>query len=316
VAYRDQFVDPRVAELQALIASEPALRTKLVPLRLEQDDLQGQSAVLGAQLSEAEATLAKRRQGGVLAALGGWFGRSLEEHEASVAGLSAEYQQQTARLDQLVADERALLADIAKAVAATAELEALRERAVEALRVSEGPQGDEMRAIEAEDTRDRAQRAEITRMLDVIDIARTSVWQIQTVLGDLRQLTGSGATASVVMELLESPFSTPATHEQRDDCRERLKAAFEFAVIRLNDVVALYDRTGCTWFGTMPPDRIVQLAARRHLRTEDTDLVRNAEAVITCMFQLARELGEVRDRLLRDELSRKARRDELLDRMV
>ena len=60
MAYRDQPVDPRIRELEALIAAEPALRTQLVPLRMANDEAMSRADVIGPRLSELSAELAKR----------------------------------------------------------------------------------------------------------------------------------------------------------------------------------------------------------------------------------------------------------------
>lgn len=311
MAYRDQPVDLKVAELEERIASEPAVRSKLVPIRLEHDELQGQLAVVGAQLSEAEADLAKRRWGGVRATVSGWIGRALEELETEVARLASSYGKLLARAAELDAAEVALLAEIRGVEEARQEIAALRDRTVDALRVAEGPIGDEVRALDADDVLDRDQRASIVAVLDVVEFARTAVWQVQTVADDLKQLTGAGSTVSVVFELIEAPFNTPATHAQRDECRVRLSDSFETAMVRLVDVIATYDRTGCRWFAAMSRERVHEIAVNRRARVEETWLARDAEAVIGCMLELIRGLSEVRDRLARNLIERDTRRREL-----
>jgi hypothetical protein len=313
MAYRDAPVDPRVVELEALIAAEPGLRSKIAPLRLAHDELQNQLDVLGPQLSEAEATLAKRREGGVLATLGGWLGKSIEEHQAEMEKHAAAHARLTAEVTALAAEERELWAKIAQAVDAKAELARMRELAIDAMRTAEGPVGEEVRALDADDARDRAQVAAIVRMLDLVDLARTAVWQIQTVAADLTKLTGLGSTVTAILERFDSPLSESQTSVDRESTRERLGEAIAYAAIHLRALIAQYDDAGCEWFARMPRPRVLELAAgrRRIANVEESPCVRQAEPLIECMFELAGGLGDKRDRLLRDLAGRAARRDEL-----
>ena len=306
--YRDQPVDPRIAELEALIAAEPGLRAQLVPLRLEHDELVSRADVIGPRLSEASAELANRRDGGVVASLTEWFGRSIEHLQAEVTELTTEIEVASKRIAELVALEQELVKKLEAAGAARSQLAELRTGAIEALRIAGGPAGDEVRALDADDRRDELQRAAIVAHIDVIDFAQTSLVGVVAVRDELEKLTGTASKFGIITDVLDAPFSRPQTLEDRDATRVRLDDAVALAITNLGAVVSGYDDTGCSWLATMPRSSVLGYAQGN---PADTQLVANADALVDAMFELARGLADVRDRLVRQRDERQARRLEI-----
>jgi hypothetical protein len=121
---------PRLAQLQALVEREPALRERLAELRREHDALAERVDALGIELADAERA---------------WF-----RNANKVQQLRAEYEAESARLAILVEDERTHAAKVAEVDAAHEELAELTERAGKRLALAEGPLADDYRATSAE----------------------------------------------------------------------------------------------------------------------------------------------------------------------
>jgi hypothetical protein len=148
VVYRDTR-DPRISQLKQLLESEPALRERRSKLRHQHDTLQERADGLGRDVAEAE-------RGGVISTISGWLGNETP---------SRELDEITAQLAQLVSDERAVDAELAKLDAARTELAELEAASFAALRAMPGPLGDELRALDAELARETTLIEDLRRVL-------------------------------------------------------------------------------------------------------------------------------------------------------
>ena len=166
MVYRDTR-DPRIASLKELLAAEPQLRERRARLRHEHDTLQERADVLGREVAEAE-------RGGVRSTISGWLGNESP---------SIEYQEITAQLAQLVADERAIDGELAKLEAARTELAELEAASFATLRAMPGPIGDELRALDAELARETTLIADLRSVLyagDRVDEVATALTEAIT----------------------------------------------------------------------------------------------------------------------------------------
>ena len=140
MTYRD-VNDPRVAALRQLIATEPDLLQERARIRRESDALQDQADRLGIDVADAE----RNAGGGVIAAVTGFLGGSKSPND--VARMKRELDEVTAKLKASEADERSVQTKIDGLAAARKELSQLITASADALRSSDGPLGDELRAL-------------------------------------------------------------------------------------------------------------------------------------------------------------------------
>jgi hypothetical protein len=148
MVYRDTR-DPRIGPLKQLLAGEPELRERRSRLRHEHDLLEERADILGREVAEAE-------RGGVISTISGWLGNDSPNDELEKI---------TTQLAQLVTDERAIDAELAKLEAARIELAELEAASFAALRAMPGPSGDELRALDAELAREATVIEDIRRIL-------------------------------------------------------------------------------------------------------------------------------------------------------
>jgi hypothetical protein len=312
VAYRDRHVDPRVSELEALIASEPDVRAEIARVRGQYDAATYRSDQVGPQLWEAERELEHRRAGGVIATVSAWFGRAHDEHERDVARLREEHAEITAEVTKLGVAERELSAKLTMVIVARAELERRVLDAVDALRALDGTDGDAVRSLDADDARDSAARVVIVRAIDRCDFARTALWTLDTIAQELAQVTGVRGSVMVVLQRIDSP--TAVTDRER--LRARIADAIDDASKRLDELVTRYDTTDLPWLARMPRRRVLELAASPLADpAEKTACVKNSEPLVACVTQLLEGLVAERVRLDRNHAEREARRRELAGRV-
>ena len=148
MVYRDTR-DPRISQLKRLLESEPELRERRGKLRHQHDTLEERADLLGREVAEAE-------RGGVISMISGWLGNETP---------SGELEEITVQLAQLVGDERAIDAELAKLEAARTELAELEAASFATLRAMPGPIGDELRALDAEVARETTLIADLRSVL-------------------------------------------------------------------------------------------------------------------------------------------------------
>jgi hypothetical protein len=312
MAYRDQPVDPRIVELTSLIASEPDLQKEAASIKREEYASTETADRIGPELAEAERELEQRRAGGVIATVSGWFGRSLEEHEREVARLQTEHAEVTTRIAALSAAATEIRSKLTAINEARVELERLHDNGVAALRTAEGPHGDEVRALDADDAREREPLLAINRVIDVCDLARHAVWTIDAVVADLETVKGAAQTVVAVLQRLESPLETPAIVEDRDATRTRLSDAIGFASTQLRELVAAHDALEMPWPVKMPRARVLQLAASQIAGSpENSESVKNSGPLAEFVTELLAVLVAKRDQLVSNRAEREKRRREL-----
>jgi len=293
-----------------VVASEPGWQTQLGSLRTELDELQPKLAALTAQQAEIELILERRGAGGVRAALGNWLGRPVEEHTAEATRLAGELGAIQARLDELTVSERELQARIAAATLARAELAAMRDRAVEALRAMPGPIGDEIRALDTEDAQDRKRLAAIVEVVELVEHARAAVEEIDAAAINLRQRERAA-------ELLDGrtwPFESPA-QQALQAARSRLSEAVGEAALRLRAVDRRFGATACAWAGDLSIAKLIELVSGARYLDSITELrcLAHVAGMQRSLTDTAVELGVVRGRLTDHVANREARRRELLE---
>lgn len=195
MVYRDNR-DPRIAQLKELLATEPDLLEHRGLLRRQHDTLQERADELGRELAEIE-------RGGVIATISGWLGKSPSR---------VELDEISAKLAQLVAEERgvdASLAGLDRARAELAELEAVRAAT---LRTMPGAIGDELRALDTE----------LARQATVIEAIRTVMIEgdrVETVVISLNEAKAeqrwTAITAQAVADQLRTYVRTFDTVRER-----------------------------------------------------------------------------------------------------
>lgn len=280
MAYRDAR-DPRIDQLKALLASEPKLIEQRTQLRRETDRLQGATDALGAELGE-------RARPGLLAKL---LGRTTD--------LSAEQRQHdemTARLERLIAEELAVAAQLESLGDARRELAELEAARVETMRATEGPIGDELRALDGGIAMHDQLIDALRETLGHADRAHSVAIALGEMHDELRQVS---QTSSVVMSVLMD--QTGVGHAAT--VRSRIATQAIQVEARMRDLVAAIDTLRVRdprWHGD---PQLLRL--RTQLATHDvTDMQRDgrtaSQITTNVLTRLGGELRQLQQR--RDEL--------------
>jgi hypothetical protein len=177
MVYRDAAGDLRTAELRSLVGTEQALQDAARRLRFEQDDANEEVDRLGRELAAAERDVERAREGGVRS----WFARGRTASEGAVRVLRDALEHATARLDELVAQEGTVRAQLEAIAAARVELAAREARAGDMLRASDSPAGADFRALDAAIARELGRLAAVEvvlRRVELADVAIAAVVQV------------------------------------------------------------------------------------------------------------------------------------------
>lgn len=271
MAYRDAGGDQRVAELRALVATEQELHEAARRVRFEQDGANEEVDRVGQELAAAERVLADAKRGGLRAGLRALVGKGKAGAEAAVTRLRDELHDATARLDELVAREGMVRAQLDAIGAARAELAAREAGAGEALRAAEGPAGADYRALEAAIAAERARGEEIEvalRAIEQADVAVASVVQAYDEEAEARR-RGTGAAFGVsglvihaIVEAAQGPVNG------------RVGEAVGYARDRLQLAVAALARLAAVWpaAGGLLPFQAIAPVTTLPREVSDTDL--------------------------------------------
>jgi hypothetical protein len=189
MAYRD-VNDPRVAALRQQIATERELLEERARIRSESDALQDEADRLGMEVAEAE----RNAGGGVIAAVTGFLGGSKSPHD--VARTKRELDDVTAKLKASEAGERAVQSKIDGIAAARKEMSVLIAASATALRNSDGPIGDELRALHAAMQADDEKLSALDNVIAARDRAESV---IRGVVGAQRAASEESAPLGVVV---------------------------------------------------------------------------------------------------------------------
>ena len=138
MVYRDESFEPKIAELRALIATEPAVLEELTATCFAQD-------ALVFEIDRLERELAASR--GVVSSIKSLFASRSADRDAGNAARLSELEAGRRKRDESIARERLLSAQLQTIATAKQELLDLEEHARRELRTREGPLGDELRAL-------------------------------------------------------------------------------------------------------------------------------------------------------------------------
>jgi hypothetical protein len=154
-------VDPRIAALKQLIATEPDLRAERVRIRREHDALQEQADRLGIEVGQDDGLIAKV------------LGRAKSPED--IARAQRELDEITTKLAALQATERDLQTRLEGIAGSRQELSTLLAASADALRSSDGPLGDELRAVHAAVQADDEKLAALDAVIVAHDRAETVI---------------------------------------------------------------------------------------------------------------------------------------------
>jgi len=302
MAYRDAR-DPRIAQLEQLIVSEPELRQRRSQLRREHDALQERADTLGIACATAQRQLALRQRVGVMATLRRWFSAAPAPHAAAV--LQRDLASVEARLAELAAEERALDQRLAEIANAGDQLGALVAERAAALRTAEGGLGDELRALDA--AGDDAHRT-----LAALDLALRACERAQVVSAELLEIqrtaraTGSPAYAAAAIVSTAAAIVSDGAFEwagSADRGTLEARSASQLEVVRerlvalVRDLDALEPRFA-GWPGREPGLQLAQLrslAVAPLLEPAAASLLaRQAAGLATCLDGVLTQLNTAR----------------------
>ena len=171
MVYRDAPGDMRTAELRSLVASEPELQDAARQLRFEQDGANEEVDRLGRELAAVERDIDRARGGGLRAL----FARGAQASAAAEHVLRDALDDAMARLDDLIAQEGLIRAQLDAVTAARAELAAREADAAETLRAADNPAGADYRAIDAAIAREDGRLAALEQALRAIERADVAI---------------------------------------------------------------------------------------------------------------------------------------------
>lgn len=215
MAYRD-VVDPRIAVLRQVIASEPQIVEQRGRIRRELDALQEQADRLGIEVAEGERTT----DGGLIATVSGWLGGAKSTDD--LARLQRELDDVTSKVEALTAEERTLGARLDALDVSRQELSRLMTASADALRSGDGPLGAELRALHAAMQADDEKLAALDAVFVALDRADTAISAVvdaqHTAAEESAPMGVALRTAATVASLasLESPpeFGVDAARAQ------------------------------------------------------------------------------------------------------
>jgi len=291
VPYRDGPPHPRVAELDALLASEPQIREERTRIRREHD----------VQCHRAEALVRELDGGdrGVVATVTGWFAGGDRETEHAV--LRAELDAVTARISELVRVERELDTRVAGLAEARTELQALEMAVIAELRVAEGASGNDLRAIDAAITTDAGSIAVMEAALDSIERTQNAITSLRGHAAGGIATTATATLATATLGLLDDDQTT--ARMRTADAVSYLKDSLRYLEIALEALVAAWPTAQVVPTVRLRELTLAPVATPRSQRLFELDaagLVPRLETVVEAI------VGE-RDRLARrcDELGQR-----------
>nr|HEX4315913.1 hypothetical protein [Kofleriaceae bacterium] len=286
MVYRDTSGDLRTAELRSLVATEPDLQDAARQVRFEQDEANEAVDRLGRDLADAERGLERAQSGGIRAL----FARGTQASETAVFTLRDALDVAMAQLDELVAKENTIRAQLEAVTAARAELKAREASAAAELRASDNPAGADYRALDAAIAREAARIEAIERALRAIehaDVATAAVVQSGQDAADAR--AGRGPMMLVLA--------------QADDLTidARIRDAIAFARDQLLVLDSVLDRLGLgepALVHQLPRDEARAFAeAARFGAADMATQVAHAAAVARQLSTLLTSVAGERDRI-------------------
>ncbi|HEY4122027.1 MAG TPA: hypothetical protein VGM56_29370 [Byssovorax sp.] len=263
MVYRTAPGDPRVAELRSIIDGEPVLRDEARRLRFLQDEA-------NEKVDEANAKIRDAR---------GWFGRGRADH-----ALEEQAAEARARLEKLVEDEREVLAKIEEVGEARRELATRESAAVQALRASKTPAGEELRAIDAQAEIELGIVAVFERVLAALVRAETVLVAIADARIAVREASLRQDAFAAVVDAVDGLTDLAAA-------RTRLRDALATAQVALKEIVVEVDALGGVWGGAaplLPRDAIAAFAATMYYVREP-----EKSSMIAASGQLATSVSEL-----------------------
>lgn len=277
MVYRTAAGDPRVAELRAVIDTEPKLRDEARRLRFLQDEA-------NEKVDEANAKIRDAR---------GWFGRGRVDH-----ALEEQAARARTKLEELVAQEREVLQQIEEVADARRELASREHAAVQALRASKTPAGEELRAIDAQAEIELAVVAVFEKTLAALVRAESALVAIADARIGVREALLRQDAFAAVVDAVDGVTDLAAA-------RTRLRDALAAAQVALREVVIEVDALAGVWGGAaplLPRDAIAAFAATMYYVREPEKSsmipasVQLATGVSELIAAIEREHGRVRAR--------------------
>jgi hypothetical protein len=274
MAYRGAMGDLRTAALRALVASEPGLQDAARRLRFEQDGANEEVDRFGRELAAAERGVERARGGGWRA----WFGRSRNAVEGVARALRDALEDATARLDELVAQEGTVRAQLDAIAAARAELAAREAIAGAALRAADTPEGADFRAVDAAIAR------EVVRLTSVDD-ALLAVESADHAMAAVAHFAAEIADASTA---------------DRAALRRRARETVGYARTRLRELAEQLDQLAASepaLVGRLPRGEVDRYAAAATPDATAAPLFAGAWLVGRALQSMLTELAIERDRI-------------------
>jgi hypothetical protein len=200
MVYRDAAGDLRTAQLRSLVATEPTLQDAARRLRFEQDDANDEVDRLGRELATAERDVERARAGG----LWSWFARGRTESEGAVRVLRDALEHAMAQLDELVAQEGTIRAQLEAIAAARVELAAREARAGDMLRAADSPAGADYRAIDTAIAREAARLVAVEIVLRAVELADVAIGAVVQVAHDAAEADAGRTGLAIALEVSNS----------------------------------------------------------------------------------------------------------------
>ncbi|MEO8706725.1 MAG: hypothetical protein ABI867_42255 [Kofleriaceae bacterium] len=279
--YRDGPPRQRVAELDALLASEPQIREDRTRIRREHDALCHRADALARELDGGDR--------GLVATVTGWFAGGDRETEHAV--MRAELEAATARISELVRAERDLEARFTALAGARTELAALETSVIGELRVAEGASGNDLRAIDATVTADAATIA-------VMEAALDSIERTQKAITSLRDHAASIGSTTTAIGFLDDDDAT--VRMRTTDAIDYLKNSLRYLGLAFEALVAAWPAAQVVPEVRLQKLAMAAVATPRSQRTFERD----AASLVPRLDVIVEAIVSERDRLVRrcDEL--------------
>jgi chromosome segregation ATPase len=152
MVYRKSGKDPRQVKLEAMVAAEGQLKDALLRAQSAHDTLEAETDSLGRKLAALDREIERLEGGGPISRLAGFLRLShgrLESKRQKRHSLQSELEQSRAALAELVAEETQVADKLKEIPGVRIKLAELESQRVAALAATEGPRGDELRALAA-----------------------------------------------------------------------------------------------------------------------------------------------------------------------